>query len=269
VLSFICGSFICGLVIPKNQVHFGGKSFYGLALLFNSGLLIAAAFCAPLHPAQGDSVTDAEAVIAGCLAAMACGLQNAMCTMHFGAVVRTTHITGTSTDIGSTAGRAVMILCRGGCTRRRLGALERGEVEDDVRKLQVLVPLLVGFFLGTLLGACLHRSMGLSALLVPAAVTGTLGFVYMFFRTKLKAHIKSLEQRRLRASVMEMEEALERAHSFLSNQAGRPDQAPGAEEWAELDHQIEHALAVMHDVEATIAEEFGSAEPNLRRANTL
>jgi len=268
VLSFICGSFICGLVIPKNQVHFGGKAFYGVALLFNSGLLVAAAFCAPRHPAQGDSITDAEAVIAGCLAAMACGLQNAMCTMHFGAVVRTTHITGTATDIGSTAGRAVMILCRGRCTRRRLGALERGEVEDDVRKLQVLVPLFVGFFLGTLLGACLHRSMGVFALLVPAAVTGTTGFVYMFFRTRLKTQLKKLEERRLMSSVTEMEEALERAHSFLSAQASRPAQASRAADWAELDHQIEHALAVMHDVEASIAE-FSSSDQGLRRASTF
>ena len=84
VFSFLVGAYTCGLLIDKNQVHFGGKSFYGLALLMNSTLLILAAFI----PGR---------LLPACLVASACGLQNAMCTSHFGAIVRTTHVTGTVT----------------------------------------------------------------------------------------------------------------------------------------------------------------------------
>ena len=65
------------------------------------------------------------------LVAAACGLQNAMCTSHFGAIIRTTHLTGTVTDIGSTLGRISMIYLRKGCRRSRLDHVERAEVGVD------------------------------------------------------------------------------------------------------------------------------------------
>ena len=45
VFSFLVGAYACGLLIDKNQVHFNGKAFYGLALVLESALLILAAFC--------------------------------------------------------------------------------------------------------------------------------------------------------------------------------------------------------------------------------
>merc|ERR1712176_1135228 len=77
--SFLFGAFLCGLLIDKNQVHLGGKSLYGIALVGNGLLLLLSVSFAP-----------ESKVTAACLAAVACGLQNAMCTSHFGAVVRTT-----------------------------------------------------------------------------------------------------------------------------------------------------------------------------------
>jgi len=140
LMSFLIGAFLCGLIIDKNQVHLGGKSLYGVALIGNSALLVTSVFVS-------------SDVLAGCLAAAACGLQNAMCTSHFGAVVRTTHVTGTLTDIGSTLGRIVMIYSRKGCLRSRLNVLERAEVGVDSRKLLVLGPMWVFFLLGTIAGA--------------------------------------------------------------------------------------------------------------------
>ena len=81
VLSFLLGAYACGMLIDKNQVHFLGKAFYGLALVLNSALLASAAF----FPGQ---------LAPACMVAAACGLQNAMCTSHFGAIIRTTHVTG-------------------------------------------------------------------------------------------------------------------------------------------------------------------------------
>ena len=99
VLSFVLGAYACGLLIDKNQVHFLGKAFYGLALVLNSTLLVLAAFL----PGR---------LLPVCFVSAACGLQNAMCTSHFGAIIRTTHVTGTVTDIGSTLGRISMIYLR-------------------------------------------------------------------------------------------------------------------------------------------------------------
>ena len=139
VFSFLCGAYACGLLIDKNQVHFMGKAFYGLALILNSSLLVTAAFI----PGR---------LLPVCLVAAACGLQNAMCTSHFGAIIRTTHVTGTVTDIGSTLGRISMIYIRKGCRCSKLDDVERAEVGVDARKLAVLFGLWSFYFMGGLFG---------------------------------------------------------------------------------------------------------------------
>ena len=139
VFSFLLGAYTCGLLIDKNQVHFLGKAFYGLALVLNSSLLVTAAFI----PGR---------LLPVCLVSAACGLQNAMCTSHFGAIIRTTHVTGTMTDIGSTFGRISMIYLRKGCRRSKLNDVERAEVGVDARKLGVLFGLWSFYFMGGLFG---------------------------------------------------------------------------------------------------------------------
>ena len=122
VLAFVAGSFTCGLLIDKNQVHFGGKSLYGVALVGNALLL-------------GAAVAVHRPLCSGCLAAAACGLQNAMCTSHFGAVVRTTHVTGTLTDLGSTLGRLAMMHLQRGCRRKKLNILEKVGLNTGYSKM--------------------------------------------------------------------------------------------------------------------------------------
>lgn len=250
--SFIFGSFLCGLVIPKNQVHFGGKSFYGVALLGNSFLLIAAAFVAPSHL---HDVLSVRAVAAGCLAAMACGLQNAMCSMHFGAIVRTTHVTGTATDIGSTAGRATMILLRNGCRLRKADDFDRMELNDDIRKLCVLLSVFTGFLCGSFLGAFLESALGIHALFVPAMVTGTTGLLYTFFRTSMKKQLKKLEERQLADELGEMESALQRVRSRLES-ASPGRERESLEEMGELFcrslREFEAAVAELHSEHTSV-----------------
>ena len=145
VLSFLVGAYACGILIDKNQVHFMGKAFYGLALVLNSALLITAAFV----PGR---------LVPACFVSAACGLQNAMCTSHFGAIIRTTHVTGTVTDIGSTMGRISMIYLRKACRCAPLNDIDRAEIGVDARKLAVLAGLwsfyLMGGLVGTRCGFC-------------------------------------------------------------------------------------------------------------------
>jgi uncharacterized membrane protein YoaK (UPF0700 family) len=153
LLCFMGGAFLCGLLIDKNQVHFGGKSAYGLALLGNALLLCFATYAAcPSQPLKIPRICGAY------FAAAASGLQNAMCTSHFGAVVRTTHVTGTVTDIGSTSGRMVMILLKKKFRVSNLNVVERAEIEVDMKKLLVLMPIAFGFWIGCFAGAYLEVS---------------------------------------------------------------------------------------------------------------
>ena len=210
VFSFLVGAYACGLLIDKNQVHFMGKAFYGLALILNSSLLIAAAFT----PGR---------LVPACLVAAACGLQNAMCTSHFGAIIRTTHVTGTVTDIGSTLGRISMIFLRKACRCAPLNAIDRAEIGVDARKLGVLAGLWTFYLTGGLIGIYMENIIpGPQALLVPASVTGSIGLFYMACRQLLKEFIKKLEQDRFAADLKEAQDALAHMNDRLHDITAGP-----------------------------------------------
>jgi len=232
--SFLLGAYACGVLIDKNQVHFLGKAFYGLALILNSTLLVLAAFVpGRLFPV--------------CLVAAACGLQNAMCTSHFGAIVRTTHVTGTVTDIGSTLGRISMIYLRKGCRRSELNDVEKAEVGVDARKLLVLSGLWTCFFIGGLIGVYEENMMpGPRALLVPASFTGTLGVCYMALRKTLKQYIQRMEKERFDSDLKEVQEAIHHMESRLHS----IDTDNNESLVVELDEEMGHMIEALHEVEA-------------------
>jgi uncharacterized membrane protein YoaK (UPF0700 family) len=247
------------LLIDENQVHFGGKSAYGLALIGNALLLCFATYAAcPSQPVEIPHISGAY------LAAAASGLQNAMCTSHFGAVVRTTHVTGTVTDIGSTSGRMVMILLKKKFRVSNLNVVERAEIEVDMKKLLVLMPIAFGFWIGCFAGAYLEVSLHQFALLIPAVFTGLVGFVYMFFRNRLKQKFKRAEIKRLAKDLQDVDGALVRAHSCLAELRQHHQTNSGFDEGSDgssenravvtLDEEVEHALQVVHSVEMTLDE---------------
>jgi len=243
LFSFLAGAFLCGMLVDKNQVHFGGKSFYGIALVGNAALLIIAVVVPPFK-------------LAACFAAAACGLQNAMCTSHFGAIVRTTHVTGTVTDIGSTCGRIAMIFLRKGFRVSNLNVVEQAEVAVDAKKLLVLLPMWACFLLGAISGAYLETVFKIYALLCPAFLTLSIGLVYMFFRQNLKGYLKRIEQERLSKDIHDMHETMERTQAHLkvlrSHSNLQPDDDLEAGMVIELDEEVGNMLETIHDVEANV-----------------
>jgi len=87
VLSFLLGAFISGLMVKSENYH---KDYrYGLTLVLQLLLVLISMFLI-LH-----NIHFCEYLLAATL-----GLQNAM-TSHYGtALIRTTHMTGTTTDLG-------------------------------------------------------------------------------------------------------------------------------------------------------------------------
>jgi len=228
VASFVAGAFTCGLLIDKNQVHFGGKSWYGLALVVNGLLLITATFLEDMPTTSCN------------LAAMACGLQNAMCTSHFGAVVRTTHVTGTLTDIGSILGRLAVMYLRRGCRGSRFNVLEKAERGVDLRKLLVLLPMWIFFVVGTVFGAFAESILGKRALFIPAFATTFLGLVYMTLRQVLSDLFEHLEQQSLREKLQEVHTAFTRAGTRLA-------EGKTAGEMDEIDEEIGEIMLTLDE----------------------
>ncbi len=148
VAAFMAGSVISGLLIRDPTLRFGRR--YGVGLVLES-LLLVGAFVA----------RDAERVFAAdLLAAMACGLQNALATSFSGAVLRTTHMTGVVTDLGLLLGHA----------------LRRQQV--DWARFWLYLALITGFVAGGAGGAIASDVLGARALLLPAAAVGSGGLAY-------------------------------------------------------------------------------------------
>ena len=85
------GSILSGYLIGQRSLKLGRR--YGLALFIEASLL----FCSFLLFFQHDYLGQL-------LAAMACGLQNSMVATYSGAVIRTTHLTGLTSDMGAAIG---------------------------------------------------------------------------------------------------------------------------------------------------------------------
>ena len=156
LIAFCVGAMLSGLVVQDQTLKLGRR--YGVALALEAVLLLLAI---PLFKQQQ--------IWGALLAAMACGLQNAMVTTYSGAAVRTTHLSGMFTDLGI-----------------GLGHLLRG-MPLPMRRLTLSGLIISGFLGGGVLGAWFYRHWGYDALLAPALLTGSTGIGYVLYRQWVQA----------------------------------------------------------------------------------
>lgn len=145
--AFFSGCLISGAVITQSSLRLGRR--YGIALSLESLALFVAVYFLRRGAASGDY-----------LAALACGLQNAMVTTYSGSTMRTTHMTGMVTDLGIACGHFI-----------------RGAAVDWFR-FRIYGVLFLGFFAGGMLGAFGYGHFGYDTLLFPAALSGIAGVGY-------------------------------------------------------------------------------------------
>jgi uncharacterized membrane protein YoaK (UPF0700 family) len=144
--SFVFGSAIAGFFIHHPGIRFSRP--YGRAVIAIGLLLVAAHLMLTKVP-----------VLSICLAGIACGFQNALATHYRGMVLRTTHVTGLLTDLGT-----------------NLGMKLRGH---EVAGWKLLIPslLVLSFFIGAVFGSFLVI-LNWSALPIIASIylTGGIGW---------------------------------------------------------------------------------------------
>ena len=151
LIAFSVGAMLSGMIIQDSTLKLGRR--YGIALALESLLLLAAI---PLFKQQQ--------IWGALVAAMACGLQNALATTFSGAAIRTTHLSGMFTDLGI-----------------GLGHLLRG-LPVPMHRLTLSGLIIGGFLAGGIVGAWLFARWQYDALLVPAVLTGLSGLGYVLYR---------------------------------------------------------------------------------------
>jgi uncharacterized membrane protein YoaK (UPF0700 family) len=145
--GFLVGAAFSGMLIGSRRLVPGRR--YGFTLFVEGVVLALATLLLGRGAAAG--VT---------LAAVACGIQNAMASSYYGLVIRTTHVTGIVTDLGVMLGHWVR--------HRRF----------HVWKFLLLLSILTGFFGGGVIGGLASARVGVRALGLAAAGCLVAGAVY-------------------------------------------------------------------------------------------
>ncbi|QLL10451.1 DUF1275 domain-containing protein [Mycobacterium vicinigordonae] len=155
LVGFLAGATMAGALLAPTGVVTGRR--HAVVLTLEAGLLLLAALglTEPFVAAQlatfGIEVTAVQALFA----AAALGLQNALTSSFRGMAVRTTHFTGTVTDLGLMLGRS------------REHGIEKW-------KAAILLVTLLLFLCGGIAGLLVGAQIGGYALVVPAAMCAAL-----------------------------------------------------------------------------------------------
>jgi uncharacterized membrane protein YoaK (UPF0700 family) len=154
LLCFTGGSFASACCIGTNQ---RGLSYGGLLAIIAVILLLASFMSGPTEFSASTSNV-------GCsfLAALAAGMQNAMTTTFNGATIRSSHVTGTATDIGIEFANIV--------TGR----------STESKKLNLLTTCGSGFFVGACFGTFCAVRVGFGALWIPSGFCLLLSAAMLF-----------------------------------------------------------------------------------------
>jgi uncharacterized membrane protein YoaK (UPF0700 family) len=153
IASFFAGSVLAGFLIGDGRLRMGRR--YGFALAIESVLLLFSTYGFVRGWLAGEY-----------FASMAAGLQNAMASTYSEAIIRTTHMTGVLTDIGSLVGNKI-----------------RGIQVDD-RRIKLLLIIFFSFWLGGVSGAVCYQHLNAWAMLVPAVIIGLSSVGYEIFRQR-------------------------------------------------------------------------------------
>ncbi|MDO4699623.1 MAG: YoaK family protein [Moraxella sp.] len=165
IVSFWFGSVLSGMIIGGSELNIYRNYGYAMYLEF---VLLCLSLLLYLH----------DNYFGQMMIAMACGLQNSMVATYHGAVVRTTHLTGTTSDLGATVGNWLV--------GRKI----------DIAKMMLHSGLWWGFFIGGFVAVFLYARFGYWSMLLPIAI---ILFSAMSYQHMEKWYIKSQRMIRFQA----------------------------------------------------------------------
>lgn len=154
LLSFLAGSILSGYLIGQRSLKLGRS--YGLALFIEASLLFCSFLLFFQHVYWGQL-----------LAAMACGLQNSMVATYSGAVIRTTHLTGLTSDMGAAIGNWL--------------------AGRPVNKMMLGFQTIIwySFCGGGVVGAFSYFALGYTAMLIPVGIVLVAALLYQITSNRL------------------------------------------------------------------------------------
>ncbi|ELA08676.1 hypothetical protein MOMA_08961 [Moraxella macacae 0408225] len=161
LLSFLAGSVISGFVVGNTDLKEGRR--YGLTLCIETVLLIVSLILFYRHSFLGHF-----------FATMACGLQNSMVATYKGTGIRTTHLTGLTSDMGASIGNWL------------------AKRKTDKKMVMFQAMIWYCFCGGGVIGAILYVKIGYLALILPIIIVMLSAILYHWVFLHWDNHGKSV-----------------------------------------------------------------------------
>lgn len=159
-LAFMTGVMFSAYLTEKQFAHYRHGQKYAPVMQIVAFLLLVVAIGGyfDFFGEFGSTTNLKNDYILSAILCMACGLQNGAITMSSGATVRTTHITGITTDLGLGLVRAAIIA----------GDPERQKKEHRANKLRI--GTITAFTAGAIVGAYVFISFKFAGFILPASM---------------------------------------------------------------------------------------------------
>ena len=174
-LTFLVGAMISGVLVdlrlklkkdPRYYIVFGVLFFLTLVLVISGFNNQFGDFGRPLQDRKGYAL-----VILLCLI---CGIQNGTITLVSKSIVRTTHLTGITTDLGI------------GLVRVLNGRRLQGSIPDEWRANLMRIGIIGFFLLGSAVGVSIYREWQYRGFLFPCFISGLLFATTLYFQVLRK-----------------------------------------------------------------------------------
>jgi len=164
MLLFLGGAFITSLILT---IKGGNRRFsYVIPIILEIGIIL----CSALYGSEFDAVWGGQKLFAGSLL-FAMGIQNALVTLVSGSVVRTTHLTGTVTDLG--------------IELAQMYKAEQTLRSATISKIKLHLVIIVFFMTGAVSGAYLFHHFSFKSFYAPVAVL-VFALLYDLLRIKVQ-----------------------------------------------------------------------------------
>lgn len=159
---FLCGAMISGFLVDlRSRTKKRPKYYLVFGVMFVLLMVVVIGGFNGLFGVFGEPLGRPQNYLLLALLCLICGIQNATVTSVSRAVVRTTHLTGITTDLGIGLVRIF--------NRRLLG-----DVSEDIKANWMRTGIILFFIAGSVVGGFLYRAAGYRGFILPLVITGLL-----------------------------------------------------------------------------------------------
>ncbi len=163
---FLLGSVVSGLLVDiRLKLHKKPKYYLAFGAIFLCVLIIYVAGIRGYYGQFGQSVNESRDYALLALLCLVCGLQNGTITSVSKSVVRTTHLTGITTDLGIGIARLL--------NKNKLSHHQHS-IDNDIKANYMRLGIILFFVFGSVVGAFAFHLLGFSAFAIPVLTSGGL-----------------------------------------------------------------------------------------------